>query len=294
MNSSENIVVPLAHLALAGGGERATSRSAPALCTMHDTLDPQALSEAISSLAEHRSIAAVFKGAISLDTCETALANLVDHHRREMYEGAAGVGRIGKSLYETQFSAEHDLSYWQNADKDRELVRAVFSPHAAPMDRLQVMCDGLPEFMGARLLRVGGRPGFVGLLRYLDSGGEILPHTDFASWDVPNSIECQQIDCQIAVNFYLNMPAVGGEVTVYDQRVSKLEYDANRRKAPNRYALEESFLGGNSVTIKPAVGDMVLFNANLPHRVSATSGETRYTSSSFLGVCRDRSLVFFS
>lgn len=293
MLTMHNAPLSPAQQALAAGGLTAKP-SSTVLCTINPSLNADALAAALNDLAEHRTIATVFKTVLSPDVCAAAVANLQDHHRKETYEGAKQVGRIGKSLYETQFGTEHAQAYWQNAEADRAIVRAVFSPYAAPMDVLQVMCDGLPGFHGARLLRIAGNPAFVGLLRYLDNGGEILPHTDVAPWDVPGSLECQQVDCQIAANFYLNMPEIGGEVTIYDQRVSKLEYDANRRPAPDRYALTDAFLTGDSVTIKPEVGDLVLFNANLPHRVSATSGETRYTSSSFIGVCRDRSLVFFS
>ena len=272
--------------------EAAVNGGAPA-AKVYEKLNAKNLEGALSDLAANRLLAVVFKGAIKQSVCEAAVSRLIDHKDKETYAGAESVGRIGPTLYENQFGFE--AKYWNDAPRIREEVRNIFDPHGSPIDQLQAMCDSLPSFKGANILRVDEQVASVGVMRYLDDGAEILPHTDMASWDMPKSLECQQVDLQVAVNVYLAMPEKGGEVTVYNKRFSKLEYDANRRAAPNEYALREDALPEETVTIRPEVGDLVLFNASLPHRVGATEGTTtRYTMSCFIGICRDRSIAIFS
>ena len=252
------------------------------------------LDKAIKEIAEGRKLAAVFKNVLCAELRAAAVENLENHQAKELYEGAEAVGRIGASLYENQFGSDREARYFATAAASREVARAVFKPYGSPIDALRAMCDELPSFNGSNLLRLKEGTAFIGLIRYLDDGARILPHTDHAGWDMPNSLGCQQIECQIAFNAHLQAATEGGDVTVYGRRPTKVEYDAYREDAPNAYALKEAFLPTRSVTINPEAGDIVLFNASLPHEVAQTSGATRYTASCFLGVDRDRRIQLFS
>lgn len=265
----------------------------PHCLTMH-TYNVENLNKALVEISEGRKMAAVFKKVISKEVLSSAIASLDQHHEKEVYDGAEDVGRIGRSLYENQMTEDGEAVYFDKAAKSRETARRIFHPYQSPIDQLRAYCDELPSFNGANLLRIDGRPCFVGLTRYLDDGASILPHTDVAGWDMPESMECQHLECQIAFNVHLQAATTGGEVTVYGRRPTKVEYDAYREAAPNQYALKEAFLPTRSVTIKAEAGDIVLFNASLPHEVSKTSGATRYTASCFIGVDRARRLKLFS
>ena len=254
----------------------------------------ESLDKALVEMAEGRKLAAVFKRVVPESLRKAVVQNLENHQAKEHYEGAELVGRIGMSLYETQFNPDLLIKYFETAASNREMARAVFRPFGSPVDTLRAMCDELPSFCGANLLRLRYGTAFVGLIRYLDEGGEILPHTDNPAWDVPESLKCQQIETSIAWNLHLQAASEGGEVTVYGRRPTKLEYDAYRREAPNSYALKDEFLPRRSVTIRPEAGDIVLFNASLPHRVNKTSGETRFTKTCFIGIDRERHLHLFS
>ena len=99
---------------------------------------------------------------------------------------------------------------------------------------------------------------------------------------------------QVAFNGMIQAPSSGGAVTIYNRRPSKVEYDAYREAEPNQYALKKEFLPLRSVTIEPEAGDIYLFNASLPHEVSETAGDTRYTISGFIGVDNQRKIWLFS
>jgi len=263
-------------------------------CLTYYRYNVENLDKAIKEIAEGRKLAAVFKGVLPKELLEAAVKNLENHQEKELYEGAEAVGRIGASLYENQFGPDREARYFEKAAASREAARSVFKPFGSPIDTLRAMCDELPSFNGANLLRLKSGTAFIGLMRYLDDGARIFPHTDNAAWDMPGCIVCQQIECQIAFNAHLQAASEGGQVTVYGRRPNKVEYDAYREDAPNAYALKEAFLPMRSVTIYPEAGDIVLFNASLPHEVAETSGATRYTASCFIGIDRERGIKLFS
>ena len=263
-------------------------------CITFSTYNVKNLNIALKEISEGRKLAAVFKQALPKAMLDAAIKNLDTHHEKELYEGADAVGRIGASLYENQFGKDRKHRYFKNAAKSIETSREIFAPFGSPVDTLRAMTDDLPSFKGSNLLRLKRGTAFVGLIRYLDSGAKIWPHTDNISWDMPNSIQCQQIECQIAWNAHIQAADKGGQVTVYSRRPSKVEYDAYRQDEPNSYALRDEFLPTRSVTIYPEAGDIVLFNASLPHEVGETNGATRYTASAFIGIDRDRGLKLFS
>lgn len=263
-------------------------------CLVFQNYNLETLGKGLIEIAEGRKLAALYENVLSPSMLQASVRNLETHQRKELYEGADCVGRIGNSLYETQFGPEHREQYFAKALESSEAARDVFYPYASPIDQLRTMCDELPSFEGANLLRVEDGIGFAGLIRYLDNGARILPHTDNAAWDMPDSLICQQIDVQIAFNAHLQAATTGGEVTVYGRRPSKAEYDAYREDTPNQYAIKPDVFRTRSVTIHPKAGDLVLFNASLPHEVAETTGDTRYTSSCFIGINRDRKITLFS
>jgi len=160
----------------------------------------ETLDKAVKEIAEGRKLAAVFKKVLPAEMLAVSVTNLESHQAKELYEGAEAVGRIGASLYENQFGPDRETRYFAQAAACREEARAVFKPYGSPIDTLRAMCDELPSFRGANLLRLKSGTAFIGLMRYLDDGARILPHTDVAGWDMPHSLLCQQIECQIAFN----------------------------------------------------------------------------------------------
>jgi hypothetical protein len=170
----------------------------------------------------------------------------------------------------------------------------MFPPGKYPLDYVRLALDDRWPGKVGRLRLEEGLCG-LGLLRFLDDGGEILPHNDKAAADVADSALAQAIDTQIAFNLLVQNAERGGITRVYPRRLSRNEYDANRRPVPDDFALREECLPLNPVVIRPQAGDVYLFDADFPHRVSSCSGLLpRYTLSAFIGVLRNSDLVIFS
>lgn len=248
---------------------------------------------AVRGIAEGKHIAARIHGALTRLECKAAYEKAVNHHARGYYTGAPHVGRIGDSLFETQFSEAGRKAYYDNALRNIAVSRALFGNHRNPMDLIRTLLDEASP-MGAGLMRIAGQVCQWGLVRFIEEGAEIKPHTDVAGWDVPDSLETQQIEAQISVLVFLSQATKGGETTIYPVRMSKPQYDANRLPTPDEYAINHAVLPTQSVTIRAEVGDILLFEARYPHRVSRTVGGPRFTVSGFIGVLRDGRIVLFS
>lgn len=259
-----------------------------------ETYNAANIADANRKIARGEIVAALFKRAVPQDTCDYATAKLNAYAGKQMYSGAPNVGRIGKSLFEIQFSPADYVEYFANAQADLEVSRSMFPPGRYPLDELRLALDD--QWLGkvGRLRLEGGLCG-LGLLRFLDKGGEILPHNDVAAADAEHSLIAQNIDIQIAFNLLIQGAQRGGSTRIYPKRFSRNEYQANRRNAPNDYALKDDCLPPDPVVIEAEAGDVYFFDANFPHRVDACAGiRSRYTLSAFIGVLRNSDLSLFS
>jgi hypothetical protein len=248
--------------------------------------------EAVQALAEGKFVAAHFHRAFSPDECDAVHRRAVDHHGRSAYEGAPDIGHIGMSLFETAFGEEQREAYFANALRHIEESRAMWGAGRFPLDLIRALLDEASP-MGAHLLRIGGRVCSAGLVRCQEDGANILSHLDHVGWDVPDSIEAQQVEAQITAVLLLSQGATGGETLIRPIRLGKPQYDAKRLTGRTSYAIDDADLAGPLITLTPQVGDLMLFDARHIHRVNAPKGR-RYSLSFFIGVCRDGSLVIFS
>jgi hypothetical protein len=252
------------------------------------------IAEVAGMIARGELVAALFKRAVPVDVCDYAVAKLDGHAEKQRYRGAPSVGRVGKSLYEIQFSRADHVEYFARAQSDLEVSRGMFPPGRYPLDELRLALDDQWPGKVCRLRLEDGACG-LGLIRFLDSGGEILPHNDVAASDAEHSLLAQAIDTQIAFNLLFQAAEQGGATRVYPKRLSRNEYNANRRPAPDEYALRRECLPPDPVVIRPEAGDIYFFDANLPHSVDGCTGSRpRYTLSAFIGVLRNSDLVLFS
>jgi hypothetical protein len=256
-------------------------------------LRAQELYDAVRAIAEGEIVAAHFHTAFSREECAGALEQASRHSAKTRYEGAPELLHIGDSFFETQFGAERLSAYFANALRDIRQSRDLFGTNRNPMDLIRALLDeGSPQ--GANLLRVDGRVCPIGLARIMEADSEIMPHVDSACWDMPQDLGVQQVEVQISAVVILSKSETGGDTIIYPTRLSKMQYDAHRLPEPHAYAIDEAALPARSVTLRSDVGDLILFEARYPHRVSQVQGAPRYTLSAFIGVCRDDRLVLFS
>jgi len=256
-------------------------------------LKATALYDAVRAIAEGEIVAAHHHRVFKEEECAKVYERAAKHHELTPYEGAPDLGHIGMSFFETSFGDAQRTSYFESALGNIDRARALWGDNRFPLDLVRSLLDEASP-KGANLLRIDGRVCAAGLIRAQDDGAEIKHHVDHCGWDMTESLEAQQVEAQVSVVILLSKSESGGDTTVYPARLGKHHYDARRLPEPFSYAVDESTLPSLHVTLRPEVGDLMMFDARHLHSVSKVGGGSRLSLSFFIGVCRDGRLVIFS
>jgi 2-oxoglutarate-Fe(II)-dependent oxygenase superfamily protein len=218
-----------------------------------------------------------------------AIAERLQRASWTRYSDEIPIGRVGDPLFDCFGETSCDR-YFESAPRSRAMIQEALSPYANPADLIQKELD-LVWPLGCNVFTIGGRKCFVGLPRSFGNGGEALPHTDVCGWDWPCA-DTEAVQAQLAINAYLTMAEVGGELELWDTRPTREHYDAMR----DGYGLQRALLSEASTVLRPAAGEVIIFNASKIHAVRAsTGGGERVTVSGFIGYRgEDRPLVVFS
>ena len=135
---------------------------------------------------------------------------------------------------------------------------------------------------------VGHARYFTGLVRAM--GQESTTHFDFAPHQLPGW-QVAASEAQFAVVTYLQVPAEGGELTIFnrpwEQNVDEFNKDVEE-KGPQGF--EGHFLDeAESVLVAPNPGEMVVFNSRNFHKVEGMiSQAARYSINSFMSLSDDK------
>ncbi len=201
-----------------------------------------------------------------------------------------GVNRFGYSLnstYTDQTGEKLD-TYFKAAPKTMTDIRKASSPYISPIDKLRVDLDEIwPN--GANVAIINGKKAFVGIGRVMPADlshlSEKQPHFDLVDRKYfPN------LSRQYAANIYLNVPGNGGELEIWNVNPIMIN-EVNTFKPPEdwRSELPPSF------KIKPAEGDLLIFNSCRPHAVTRFEGDVPRTSiQSFLGLTQDLKILLWN
>jgi hypothetical protein len=207
------------------------------------------------------------------------------------YINAPTVGRIGMSFFETGEKQEIIDHYFRTALSNIETLRRACAPYQCPIDLFRCVVDEVwPK--GANLQALSGRKMFVGLSRNMRPGAPLLAHHDIFARLAPHDSEANDLQMQMAVNVYIDVPEEGGELLMWRDEISDAEF--LRRRGP-KYGMDIEPLGVPDIVVKPEVGDLIIFNARKLHAVAAGNGSDRLTLSCFLGFRgHDQPLTFWS
>ena len=121
---------------------------------------------------------------------------------------------------------------------------------------------------------------FVGLSRSMKPGVPLKAHHDMFGRHAPDTPEAASLISQFGVNVYVDVPEVGGELAMWNTEISDEEFLEQRG---DDYAIPLEQLGAHDFSVKPKVGDLILFNARKLHAVLSGKGTDRLTLSTFLG-----------
>jgi hypothetical protein len=133
------------------------------------------------------------------------------------------------------------------------------------------------------------RPAIV---RIMESGAQALPHDDH-----PFSIhfdidQTTRLLAQLGANIYLSMSGDGGDLKIFNKRLTKAEYDSKRNsKLSYGVDLTEEC---ESISVSPRQGDLILFNTANLHAITPIRTGVRVTISMFIAMFEDSSIFVWS
>jgi hypothetical protein len=250
--------------------------------------------ELISNLAENPEIFAIVIPHFYPSDIASKLAEASKNSEHLLgYQQAPSILRTGITFSETESSPEMRDIYYQKALSQINETRKICWPYVSPVDLLRLQLDERYPYYGSHLMRLGGdRVMFSGLIRAFEPGVGADPHQDVIFWD-SNRDPHAFLYNQIAANIYLQTQPQGGELELWDHKCNtQAEYDALRDG--DSYGLDHRKLGAPTISIKPEVGNLILFESTRVHAVRPGEGCSRITMSTFIGYNKNQPLQFFS
>ena len=201
-----------------------------------------------------------------------------------------GVDRIGVPFNSTYGKANDSAEvnrYFSEALPSIKKMRAASYPYPSPAENLRLQFDEiLPN--GAQVASINGKKMLCGIGRLMNAEDSIKseeqPHFDSMP---PASIPITQ---QFSANFYLQVPDKGGELEIWN--LPPLSYD-------HIETLDQSedirgSLPKDSIKVRPAKGDLILFNTRRPHAICSFPEGTRTSMQTFIGVNDNKPLILWN
>lgn len=213
--------------------------------------------------------------------------NVISHSQKKLnqyniipYVNANGVSKIdiGMAYFEAD-TPEKKRQYYTTKTSSFNKIRDIFHPHLSPVDKVRLSLDEIwPK--SSSLLNLGNGSMFVGLIRSMQAGDQILPHEDKLIRDDPTTKEKINYIGQLAFNCYLTTPKQSGQLDLWD-----LTFDDNKynKLSSGSYGIQRKYLPNPVISIQPKSGDLILFNSHYLHAVSVVDlGEKRISVSGFI------------
>ncbi|MBO0653987.1 proline hydroxylase [Streptomyces triculaminicus] len=247
----------------------------------------------ILDVAEGGLAAARIPGFFGRATLERMTAALHRLPTVDYYPQRVAMTRFGPALndYRTPQGVLQADRYWPDAEAaERTWREAGMEP-----DPVLESLDMLGRAWGEKVTTatIGGRPAFVGMMREINAG--TLLHYDDIHLEYPDGLFDQEIVSELTYNAYLVVPEDGGGTRLWQHRWEAAD-DAHRQ----RYGYDPRVVDGcRNLTIRPGLGDALLFNPNHYHRVlpngpGGPEGQRRITVTFFLGLTPAGDLVAWS
>ncbi|WP_067826551.1 2OG-Fe(II) oxygenase [Actinomadura kijaniata] len=246
--------------------------------------------EHIRAVLKKEALVVQIKGFLRPEALEIAREQLFDHAERGELSQAAEFGRVGFAYSEIGDEASR-RAYHERALPNIHRLRELFAPYLSPTDELRLLLDEIwPQ--GANLLHVDGAKCFVGIARYQDKDVDLNPHTDALERNLPPDHQ-SDLQAQLSVNVYVNIPDEGGELELWGIEPTEDEY---RTLVGDRaYGIDRDKVSDPVAVVKPEAGDLILLNPRLIHAVRPSQDSSRITIGHFIGYLgEERPLALWS
>ena len=243
-------------------------------------------------------LALVINDLVTPSTAHAMAQALAESKLQSGYENLRDdLSKIGYTLFEAVSSNQPNAvsEYLLRARKFERLLAEITAPFGgSPM---QAAAEILNRFGNATRLSLQDSPAFAGLVRIVQGGGEILPHQDDLSEDLPGHPFVEKMlspgGGQLAGNIYLQVPPAGGELVIWDLHLSSEEIAA-RQISGSDYGVDPTTLPEPTVIIKPQPGSLILFDSTRMHAVTKPAEGLRVSFSFFIASSPDGIIHYWS
>lgn len=191
------------------------------------------------------------------------------------------VNRIGMTLFETENKPEKIEEYLKEGQRTIASIRAIFGA-MNPLDQLiNKLSMSWPPGCGIqKFSKQAMNPGIIRTFEPSPNGG-LPPHVDSLLKDLPDCNDFDDMQCQLAANLYFDVCEKGGELKLWNF-------------APDPVQLKSMYSGSydfidvakipvSSQTLKPRIGELILFRSNCIHAVTKSETDDRSAASCFIG-----------
>lgn len=198
------------------------------------------------------------------------------------------IARFGPALNDHRLPGG-DLAtarYWHAADT----ARRTWAETGLRPDPMAVALAAIGTAWGSAVVpaTVDGRPAFGGTIREINDGA--LIHCDEVLREYPNPVFDQHLVAQLALNLWVSVPEIGGDTTIWRRRWQPSD-EAHR----DSYGYHPTVVENTQrVTLRPQLGDALLFNPTHMHAVTPSKGGRRIAFACFLGLTTNGQLVAWS
>ena len=188
------------------------------------------------------------------------------------------VMRYGVGVSDHRCNGRIAGSYWPAV----EVGRSAWDRLGLPFDPFELCRKAIGAAWpgGIAVGRSGGRELAPGVAREPNQGFQV--HFDDALREFRGNLLDANLIGQFAFNLYLSVPEVGGETVVWRHRWRPAD---ERFRLPGSYGYSpEVVAGAESFTMKPSVGEAVLFDPRNFHAVRPSSGSRRIALGMSIGL----------
>ena len=266
---------------------------------MWDTREARPLdAAALAALFDNRIPAIRIPDFASANEC----ARFAEATRRFQMKAVVGDTGVGQPAFAAQridhlgmTQAEYKRrgldAYFEEAERASAQTAAVYALSFDPRERLIARLRDCHAGAVALAVEPDGRRYFAGIIRKSNQG--LALHADFAPYQAPGYM-VDQVDAQLAWNFYAETPAEGGITTLHD---APWRWSRTRPgEVGENYPLPETAVAGaQTFSYQPRAGEAWLFNTRNPHKVSAVRSEgDRIAVACFVGRLPEGRLALWS
>ena len=246
--------------------------------------------ELLCALIDGNVMALSIEGFADPENCRLVGRMLREDEQFRNYRGVQSLYHWGLVHYGCLADPLYEKRYFSQAIHSIQEMRRLWSPFLSPIDRLRLELEESWS-SGANLLVRGGRKLFVGQVRALPEGAELVPHQDYLSYELPVGSE-PALDAQLTANIYLESPRAGGELELWRRGYPNHEYE--RLSAGPGKGFDRNQIGEPDAVISTMPGQLTLIHSTRVHAVRPSS-EWRTSMSCFVGYqTRQQPLFYWS